>query len=157
MKKLTALLLTAMLLIASIAYANDPPAPFAPWSPPLDTLEQEQRDQYQQMRDEAKRLIEESKFTPPPIRSYWQDNPTLGIFASGSSASILWINGKKIDLRICNEVKLLKKIVRINRHRDITGVGLPGGYSLLFPENIEEIASKASCSTLERVKDYFSK
>ena len=67
-------------------------------------------------------------------------NPTLGFFpGSGSEkAHFVYINGYRLDLRICNDIKTLRQLVAAGRHREASGQQLPGGYMSLYPEEVED-------------------
>ena len=102
--------------------------------------------QLREMEAFADRLTRKSQFHPPVFQSYWSNNPTLGAFShDGSTAHILYINGARVNLKECGDVNTLKSLVASGLHRHITGQELPGGYILLYPENIEEIARNAKC------------
>lgn len=147
-------LLIAVVLYSTAftGYAQPNPNPFVPLDSP--TLTRGLGPSIQEMEAIGKRLVQESQFQLPTIRSYYSDNPTLGFFShDGRTANILWVNGTKIDLRECIDQNSLKSLVSLNQHRISTGQPLPSGYVLLHPENIEEISRNASCGIFDRLKN----
>jgi hypothetical protein len=130
----------------------NPYAPYTPSPPSTPGLS------LQEMEALAERLIKKSERQSPEMKSYWNSNPTLGVFSSnGKTAYVLHLNGERLDLRECEDVESLKSMVIKNFHRNITGNPLPSGYLALHPENIEEIARNASCSLGARLKNFISK
>ena len=86
-----------------------------------------------------------------------QNTPSLGVFSMGENRESyhLWINGVRIDIRNCPDVKRLKELVGKGYHRRITNLPLPGGYVRLYPESIEEVSRNASCGVIDRLEDFF--
>lgn len=111
----------------------------------------------EEMKTYSDEIADKSNFGTPKVISYWSHNPTLGFFPFSGTSYIIWINGLKLDLRECEDVNLLKKIVATNKHRQISGQGLPPGYNLLYPEQVEEISKKSSCTVSKKIRGFFGK
>lgn len=147
----------ALYSFSATGFTQNMPNP-NPFAPPVQMAPSVVGSSIQEMEALGDRLVQKSKPQAPAVQSYWSTNPTLGFFSNdGSTANILWISGTKLDLRQCEDVSTLKSMVASNSHRRITGADLPGGYRLLYPENIEEIARNASCRVGERLKNLFGR